>query len=269
MAGTPLAELQETFALIYFYHRYQVEAAAKLVGGVHYGFNLAGDGQSLAEPVDSEHQRQALAALIATLDPVEMDIADSTLAALTPSTVPGHGRSRERVRSQASPNFDARGAAMSGMDMGVSMLLVPERCTRLNHQARLDHSSLSLDEVLDELSEAAFDKRARTERLRSIQRGLQSVLVARMIERASDDTLPDDVRAIFEDHLSRLQRRLARRSGSEGPDAAHDSMLARQLDRYLNQHPWSDDVTAKPLGLPPGSPIGSPGFGDCNWPEQN
>jgi hypothetical protein len=77
------------------------------------------------------------------------------------------------------------------------------------------------------------------------------------------------VRAVFEDHLSRLQRRLARRSGSEGPDAAHDSMLARLLDRYLNQHPWSHDITATPLDLPPGGPIGSPGFGDCNWPDQN
>jgi hypothetical protein len=267
-AGTPLAELQETFALVYFYHRYQVEAAAKLVGGVDYRFNLTGDGQPLARPVDGEIQRTALAALIAALDPAELEIADSTLAALTPSTVPGHGRSRERVLSNTAPNFDSRGAALSAMDMVVSMLLVPERCTRLNQQSRLDHTSLSLDEVLDELHEVAFDKRARTERLRSIQRGLQSVLVARMIERASNTATPDDVRAVIEIHLSRLQRRLARRSGSDGPDAAHDSMLARQLDRYLNQHPWSGDITVTPLELPPGSPIGSPGFGDCNWHDR-
>jgi hypothetical protein len=76
------------------------------------------------------------------------------------------------------------------------------------------------------------------------------------------------VRAVLEIHLSRLQRRLARRSGSDGPDAAHDSMLARQLDRYLNQHPWSGDITITPLELPPGSPIGSPGFGDCNWHDR-
>jgi hypothetical protein len=265
--GTPLAELQETFALVYFYHRYQAEAAAKLVGGVDYRFNLAGDGQPLSSPLPAEAQRRALTALMRTLDPVELDIADSTLSALTPSTIPGTGRSRERFRTNTAPNFDARGAAVSAIDHVVSLLLVPERCARLNEQIRFDRSQLGLDEVLDELTETAFDRRARTERLRSIQRGLQSVLVTRMIERASNDDTSDDVRATLEMHLKRLQRRLDRRSSTDGPDAFHDAMLARLLDRFLNQNSWGDEATVTPLDLPPGSPIGSPGFGDCSWEE--
>lgn len=264
--GTPLAELQETFALVYFYHRYQAEAAAKLVGGVDYRFNLAGDGQPLSAPVADEQQRAALAALVAALDPGELDIPDATLAALTPSTVPDRGRPQERFESNTTPNFDARGAALSAMDLVVSMLLVPERCARLNEQSRLDGAALSLDEVLEQLVEAAFDRRARTERLRSLQRGLQSVLVARMIEQASSPAQTDDVRAVLEDRLSALQRRLARRAGGgEGPDAAQDAMMARLLDRFLNQNPWGSETVVEPLDLPPGSPIGSNGFGDCSW----
>ena len=266
-AGTPLAELQETFALVYFYHRYQVEAAAKLVGGVDYRFNVAGDGQDLQQPLDPDIQRAALTAVLATLDPVELEIADATLAALTPSTVPGTGRDRERFESNTSPNFDARGAAISAIDHVVSLLLVPERCARLNEQERIDSQHLGLAEVLDEMSEVAFDRRARTERLRSLQRGMQSVFVTRMIERASDPATPDDVRSAIEMHLQVLQRRLARRSASEGPDAAHDAMLARLLDRFLNQNAWGSEVTVTPLDLPPGSPIGSEGFGDCMWEE--
>ena len=77
--------------------------------------------------------------------------------------------------------------AISAMDQVVSLLLVPERCARLNEQGRLDSSQLNLMEVLDDLGETAFDRRARTERLRSLQRGLQSVFVTRMIERARTD----------------------------------------------------------------------------------
>jgi hypothetical protein len=68
-------------------------------------------------------------------------------------------------------------------------------------------------------------------------------------------------------HLKRLQRRLDRRSSTDGPDAFHDAMLARLLDRFLNQNSWGDEATVTPLDLPPGSPIGSPGFGDCSWEE--
>ena len=77
--GTPLAELQETFALVYFFHRYQVEAAAKLVGGVDYRFNLAGDGQELSLPLLAEEQRAALQAVLATLDPVELDVSEDRM----------------------------------------------------------------------------------------------------------------------------------------------------------------------------------------------
>ena len=76
-----------------------------------------------------------------------------------------------------------------------------------------------------------------------LQRGLQSVFVTRMIERAADANTPDDVRAVIEMNLQVLQRRLVRRSANEGPDAAHDAMLARLLDRFLNQHAWGQEVT--------------------------
>lgn len=265
--GTPLAELQETFALVYFYHRYQVEAAVKLVGGVDYRFNVAGDGQDLERPVAAEIQRAALQAVLTTLDPQVLDVSDETLAALTPATINGVGRARERFDANTAPNFDARGAAISAVDHVISLLLVPERCARLNEQTRLDAQQPGLPEVLDEISEVAFDRRARTERLRSLQRGLQSVFVTRMIELASAPTTADDVRSSVEMHLQVLQRRLARRSTTDGPDGAHDAMLARLLDRFLNQNAWGSDVTVTPLDLPPGSPIGSAGFGDCHWED--
>src|SRR5207247_8099963 len=44
--GAPLATLEDVLVAVYMLHRYQVEAASKLVGGMDYTFALRGDGQA-------------------------------------------------------------------------------------------------------------------------------------------------------------------------------------------------------------------------------
>ena len=56
-AGEPLGLLQQTFVPVYLYHRFQMEAAVKLVGGVDYRYNVAGDGQPVARVVPEDSQR--------------------------------------------------------------------------------------------------------------------------------------------------------------------------------------------------------------------
>jgi hypothetical protein len=67
--GAPLATLEDALVPLYMLHRYQVEAASKLVGGVDYTFALRGDGQIATRPVAAAEQRRALAAVLATLTP--------------------------------------------------------------------------------------------------------------------------------------------------------------------------------------------------------
>ncbi len=52
--GQPLALLNEVLVPVYFHHRYQLEAAAKVVGGLQYTYALRGDGQPASKPVDGE-----------------------------------------------------------------------------------------------------------------------------------------------------------------------------------------------------------------------
>ncbi len=44
-AGQPLSRLVEVFSPLYLYHRYQLTAAVKLIGGVDYAYAVRGDGQ--------------------------------------------------------------------------------------------------------------------------------------------------------------------------------------------------------------------------------
>ena len=45
---------------LYLYHRYQVDAAASAVGGMHYIYALRGDGRQPTRPVPASEQRAAL-----------------------------------------------------------------------------------------------------------------------------------------------------------------------------------------------------------------
>jgi hypothetical protein len=67
--SAPLATLEDVLVPIYMLHRYQVEAASKLVGGMDYVFALRGDGQTPTQIVTPAEQRRALAAVLATLRP--------------------------------------------------------------------------------------------------------------------------------------------------------------------------------------------------------
>src|SRR5262249_54006813 len=58
--GAPLAALEDQFVLLYFLHRYQITAAAKVVGGLEYSYRLRGDGQKPHAVVAPKEQRRAL-----------------------------------------------------------------------------------------------------------------------------------------------------------------------------------------------------------------
>jgi hypothetical protein len=53
-SGMPLATMEEALVPLYLHHRYQVEAAVKVIGGLEYTYALRGDGQEPLRPVAAE-----------------------------------------------------------------------------------------------------------------------------------------------------------------------------------------------------------------------
>ncbi|MFQ5350242.1 MAG: zinc-dependent metalloprotease, partial [Thermoanaerobaculia bacterium] len=153
--GRPLALLQEVFATVYLRHRYQLEAAAKVVGGVDYHHALRGDGQPSARPLSAERQLRAVDALLTTLDPHELDIREDLLTLLLPRPY-GYEPNRELFEHRTAPIFDALGAAATAADLTVAALLQPERAARLVDQHRRIPELPGLAAVLSRLTEAVF-----------------------------------------------------------------------------------------------------------------
>jgi hypothetical protein len=62
--GEPLSNLRRVFVPLWLLHRYQMDAAAKFVGGVDYPYAVAGGNRPLAKVVPAADQQKALAALL-------------------------------------------------------------------------------------------------------------------------------------------------------------------------------------------------------------
>src|SRR3989475_624327 len=65
--GAPMATIEDVLVPLYMYHRYQVEAAAKLVGGEDYTFSLRGKGDKNPQIVAPDEQKRALYAVLGIL----------------------------------------------------------------------------------------------------------------------------------------------------------------------------------------------------------
>src|SRR5205814_9370143 len=77
--GAPLATIEDALVPVYMLHRYQVEAAAKFVGGMDYTFAVRGDGEMPTKIVAPAEQRRALAAVLATLKRSVLELPDPWL----------------------------------------------------------------------------------------------------------------------------------------------------------------------------------------------
>jgi hypothetical protein len=255
-SGRPLALLQEVLAPLYFHHRYQLEAAAKSVGGLEYRHALRGDGQPPARPVPADRQRAALEAVLHAIDVDALDLPDSVLSLLLPRP-PEHGGNRELFATRTSPAFDALGAAASACSLVVDALLQPERCGRLVDQHRRDESLPGMQEVVDALAARAFAE-PKSARARAIATVVRQRVVAGLVALSADERAAETVRATADATLGRLERLL-----STATDDAAALRLATEISRYLARPYGASPFSAAPPA-PPGSPIGAAWAGGCS-----
>ncbi|MEL6394779.1 MAG: zinc-dependent metalloprotease [Planctomycetota bacterium] len=249
----PLAELNDTFVPVYLHHRYQVEAAAKVIAGVEYTHGIRAVDEPLSPtPVDADRQRAALGALLETIEPAALDTPDAAIAALNPDTV-GASRAREVLRGNTRPLHDPLRAASVVSDLVISLILDPVRLSRLHEQRRIDGRQLGLEETLDRLTTAVIEgPPGEPARLAQIRHVTQAVLLERLIETAQDASVSLSVRAAADTQIERF-----RQSGIGQDTTPHAQGLAKLAARH-QMRPFDDPPpTRSAAPAPPGSPIGS------------
>jgi hypothetical protein len=264
--GESVADLRRKFVPVYLLHRYQVDAAVKLVGGVDFAYSVRGDGREAAPPVAAAQQRAALGALLDTLDPHALDVPERLLPLLSAGQSGDSDRQFEIevFRTAGTTVFDPLVAAETAAAMTYNALLEPNRLNRLIDQHRRDAAMLGVGEVIDGLTGRVFPATAgpqRDPRLAAVLRAEQSRLVLALHAARADPALNSTAAAVVDQRLAALAARLARSAGS-GEDASHDRWLAALVGDRERLDALAAQDRRKPA-VPPGMPIGeSDWFGD-------
>ena len=262
--GAPLATMEDVLVPLYMLHRYQVEAASKLVGGMDYTFALRGDGQTATRIVVPVEQRQALTAVLATLKPEVLALPESLLKMIPPRP-PEYERGREHFKIRTSPAFDALAPAEAAAQHTLQFLFNPERAARLVEFHARNAENPGLEEVLDDILESTWKSPRENGMASEIARVVDDVTLRDLISLAADENASEQVRAMATHKLAELALWISHASESTRDSAqiSHLAFAGRQIQLFL-QDP-KRFVPPIPSLPPDGPPIGT----DEDWDWQN
>jgi hypothetical protein len=254
-AGRPMALLEDALVPLYLHHRYAVESAVAVLGGQDYVYAFRGDGRTPTRWMPAEAQRQALAALMASLRLGELTLSGDLLAQIPPRP-PGAAWTRELFPRTTGSLFDPISPAIVATDLVVSGLLASDRAARLVAQKALDPSLPGLEDVIDAIVGAVFNATPTTAYEEEIKRAMERVVASRLMSLAQGASLTQ-ARAIA---IARLRTLPERQPGpTTAAGLAHRQLLADDIGRFLAQGMDRLSPPAPPAA-PPGAPIGDTGL---------
>ncbi len=247
--GRPVASIEEALVPIYLLHRFQLHAVGKLIGGEDFSYRLRGDAQAAARPVPIARQRQAIDALLATLDP-EFLVLPATISGAIEPRVPYAPKTRESFRGATGINFDALAPANSSVALTLEVLLEPSRAARLERAG-----SPGFGAIARGLLEASWYADPRQGIAAAVQRQTNMQVLYGLLGLAFDEAADVDVRAQAMAAVDGLQYWLGRRSPRDDSMRAHYAFAAEEI-RRLRDDPAAIGTRVQ-IPVPPGSPIGS------------
>ena len=257
--GQPIATLEELLVPMYLFHRYQVEAVAKIVGGLNYTYAVRGDGQVPMQVVDGRKQREAIDALLATLTPDALAIPEEVLNLLPPYPLGFYENDREVFKSRTGITFDPIAAAESAVDFTFGLLLNHERATRMIDYASRESGVPGFADLTNEVIQKSFTSSYRSRGYEGeLQRLVERSVLTHLIQLASNERASGQARAIATLSVNNIKQLLSdQNSSADVSEQAHQTFLLRQITQFENNP--KDMSLPDPLSPPDGSPIGQDG----------
>ena len=267
--GAPMATIEDVLVPLYMYHRYQVEAAAKVIGGQDYAFSVKGKGDRNPQIVSPEEQRRALAAVLETIKPDALAVPESLLRLIPPRPA-GYPRTREDFRIRTQPVFDTLAPAEAVTDHVSGFLLNPERAARLVEFHARDQRNPGLAEVIDKILASTWKAPVATGYAGELQRTVNMIILHDLMSLAAGERALNQVRAIASWKLEQLKTWLASQSRI-AVDENRRAFLYYSIEQIKRFQDDPRKMNLTPAQQPPdGQPIGMDWWGrvdeDCGYP---
>ncbi len=245
----PYTVLEDVFVPLYFFHRYQTEAAVKLIGGLEYTYAVKGDGNQVVDHVDARLQEKTLNSLLKTLSAETLAIPENKLE-LFPPRAYGYERDRESFKSNADVAFDALGAPATASDMTLSLLLHPARAERLVQQNSLNDELPGLEKVLESLLNKTIKTGFKDDYKGQVQNTINFVVFKHLLNLAINEDSTPLVKAVTNKKIDDLANWLRSREDYVSKE------MYRQIARF-REKPEEFSMKINVPKIPAGSPIGS------------
>ena len=246
--GASLSSLEESFAPIYLLHRYQLDAAAKLIGGVTYEYEMKGDYDNAkgVTVTAANQQKQAINAVLATLQSDFLSIPNELINLIIPK-VYSEGRNRESFNGRTGLTFDPISAAESAAGYSLGLLLKAERLNRVAQQNAQLSKTPDIEYLFAQLFKQTIQQGTHNKHPEISQR-VNYLVLDQVVKALEQKNLGPEVRGEIGLQLIELHKWLKnnKRNG-------HHAVMARQLEQYWRVGEWKSQFTLK--SLPPGSPI--------------
>ncbi len=253
--GMPMAQLEDTLVPLYLLHRYQAEAAIKIIGGLDYRYSLRGDGQPLPTIVPLAEQNKAIDAVLKTLTPQVLTLSEPLLKILPPRP-PGLRMTRESFPSETGLTFDPIATAESAADLTLQVLLDPARASRIVQYHMRENPGPSLRVLMESISKTTAERpegghTISSEVERAVEfRGLEWMLALGVNAQASSQA-----RAIARSHVEDLLKQWTTDpTPTDSAEAIHRRALVDRINEFKRDP--TKFVPAKAIEAPPGMPIG-------------
>ncbi len=247
--GEPLSVLEDVFVPLYFFHRYQVEAVSKLVGGLEYSYSVKGDGTEAPVALDADSQRAAVDHILRTLTPQVLMIPEEKLG-LFPPRAYGYERTRESFTSMTGITFDALAPVAASANFTLGLLLYPERVNRLVVQHSIDENLPGPEEVIEALLDRTI--RSTPEGMgyqEEVRHTVNFIVIDHLISLSKNDKVYPQVKAVAKNQLKKMKTWLGEEENVKFSNAyrlEYLSIIKEDKSKYLKHVP----------DMPPGSPIG-------------
>ena len=260
--GEPMSSIEEVLVPMYLLHRYQIEASAKILGGLEYNYALKGDNQVITKMLTRNQQVKALKSLLNSIHPKNLSLPEKLIKLIPPRAF-GYPRTRETFKSRTGLTFDYLAAAETATNLTLKMLFNPERASRLiTLKARDKSNQPGLTYVINEIINKTILREMTDNNdylnLSNVENEISKMVNHSVLNHlfmlANSKTTHQEVNARTVSAIKNLKKTLE----TKGSEEYHYHYLLDKIEKFLSgeikiQYP-------NELKPPDGSPIGS--YGD-------
>jgi hypothetical protein len=244
------SDFQEALVPIFYLHRYQLQAAAKVIGGFDYQYGKNGE-QLISQVASDDWQRSALQEITKTLKPEFLNLDENLNGLLYPKSY-GSFRNRESFPSANGVTSDYAAIAEASMHHGLEWLLNSQRLNRVHDFNVRGLSQMSVAAIVDKLIDISWNAKKQKSTSATIHQRLNFVVADHLFDLIRSERVNPEVKALILHKLKNWSKKLKKKKSTKAY-LGHFESLSEGLDAGIKSNAFS--FIKQRHKLPPGSPI--------------